>query len=218
MRIIKPSAELLWITPNAEQVIELAARTCYKSEDKITTESSAELIRKLIKSGHHAMIEHASASIRFICDRGVTHELVRHRLPSYAQESTRYCNYGKDKFGNEITVIYPYELIDNVLAHNAWTRACMSAEEEYLRMIELKVPPQIARSVLPNCLKTEIVCTANLREWRHIFTLRTSKAAHPQIKEIMLMALSILNKECPVVFEDIVKPLMDSGDLVCLNS
>lgn len=218
MRIVRPSAELLWITPDAEQMIELAARTCYKSEDKITTESSKELIRKLIKSGHHAMIEHASASLRFVCDRGVSHEFVRHRPPSYAQESTRYCNYSIDKFGNEITVIYPPGLENNLLAHNAWTRACMSAEEEYLRMIELKIPPQIASSVLPNCLKTELVCTTNLREWRHIFSLRTSKAAHPQIKEIMLMALSILNKQCPIVFEDIVNPLIDSGDLVCLNS
>jgi thymidylate synthase (FAD) len=201
MKIVKPGVELIWITPNAEQMIELAARTCYKSEDKITSDSSSALINKLVANGHHAMLEHASASLKFVCDRGVTHEFVRHRLCAYAQESTRYCNYGKDKFGNEITVIEPPGL-DNV-SQEAWAEACALSEEAYLEMLEHGCSPQIARSVLPTCLKTEIVCTANLREWRHIFTLRTSAAAHPQIKEVMAIALHIMQAECPTVFGDI---------------
>jgi thymidylate synthase (FAD) len=155
--------------------------------------------------GHHAMLEHASASIKFICDRGVTHELVRHRLCAYAQESTRYCNYGASKFGNEITVIQPpgldQEHTDRRL--HLWLDSMHKAEYTYLQMLEEGIPPQIARSVLPTCLKTEIVCTANLREWRHIFSLRLSNKAHPQIKEIMRVALALLKMECPTIFADI---------------
>jgi thymidylate synthase (FAD) len=211
MKIVKPSAELLWITPDAELQIERAARTCYKSEDKMTVDSAAALITRLIKSGHHAMLEHASASFKFVCDRGVTHELVRHRLCAYAQESTRYCNYGKEKFGNEITVIKPPGLkeINDPLDPDRdtlmrWYNACMDAEFSYLELLKNNVPPQIARSVLPTCLKTEIVCTANLREWRHIFSLRLSSAAHPQIREIMYPASEILYHHCPSVFNDIM--------------
>ena len=205
MKIVQPSAELLWITPDAEQMIELAARTCYKSEDKINADSSTALIRKLVKSGHHAMLEHASASIRFVCDRGVANELVRHRLCAFAQESTRYVNYSSGKFGSEITVIQPpgLDVEVNTTRRELWKDVCTTAEARYLDLIDDKVPPQIARSVLPTCLKTEIVCTTNLREWRHIFTLRLAKAAHPQIREVMVIALDILKKECPVVFEDI---------------
>jgi thymidylate synthase (FAD) len=210
MKIVKPSAELLWITPDAELQIERVARTCYKSEDKMTGDSAAALITRLIKSGHHAMLEHASASFKFVCDRGVTHELVRHRLCAYAQESTRYCNYGANKFGNEITVIEPPGLRaplvngqHNVI-YDAWWFACQDAEKKYLQMLEAGIPPQIARSVLPTCLKTEIVCTANLREWRHIFSLRLSNAAHPQIREIMYPALETLYHHCRNVFNDIM--------------
>ena len=210
MKIIKPCAELLWITPDAELQIERAARTCYKSEDKMTGDSAAALITRLIKSGHHAMLEHASASFKFVCDRGVTHELVRHRLCAYAQESTRYCNYGANKFGNEITVIEPPNLSTfdggdrGISSHSVWALSCEQAERTYLDLIERGVPPQIARSVLPTCLKTEIVCTANLREWRHIFSLRLSSAAHPQIREIMYPALETLCHHCRNVFNDIM--------------
>lgn len=202
MKIVKPSTELLWITPDAELQIERAARTCYKSEDKMTGDSAAALITRLIKSGHHAMLEHASASFKFVCDRGVTHELVRHRLCAYAQESTRYCNYGADRFGNEITVIEPPGL--EKVQGNVWELACKHAEQSYLSLLDQGIPPQIARSVLPTCLKTEIVCTANLREWRHIFSLRLSSAAHPQIREIMYPALETLYHHCRNVFNDIM--------------
>jgi len=183
------------------QVIEKAGRTCYKSEDKMTPGSSARLVRQLLQSKHESVIEHASASFRFITDRGVTHELVRHRLASFSQESTRYCNYGKDKFGSEITVVRPVGVVG--LALDIWHQGCLATEKAYFLMLESGATPQIARSVLPNSLKTEIVVTANLREWRHIFTLRTAKAAHPQMRELAQQALDIMRGELPVLFEDI---------------
>lgn len=201
MKIIKPSVKLIWVTPNAEKIIERAGRVCYKSEDLITEESSTKFIQNIIKRGHEAVLEHASASLLFICDRGVSHELVRHRLASYCQESTRYCNYSKDKFNNELTFIEPLSLDSTTKV--IWENACKYSELCYLDMIKFGSSPQMARSVLPNSLKTEIICTANLREWRHILKLRTSEFAHPQIREVMGMAKEILKKECPNIFKDI---------------
>jgi thymidylate synthase (FAD) len=214
MKIIKPSVELLWITPNAEKIIERAGRVCYKSEDLITEESSKKFIENILKRGHEAVIEHAGASLLFICDRGVTHEIVRHRLVSYCQESTRYCNYSKDKFGNELTFIQPCFFRDEDIEKTqegydidmklvVWKTAMKEAEEYYKSMINLGSTPQEARSVLPNSLKTEIVCTTNFREWKHILKLRTSSAAHPQIREVMEIAKEILKEECPTVFGDL---------------
>jgi len=215
MKIIKPSVALLWITPDAEKMIERAGRVCYKSEDLITDESSAKFIQNIIKRGHEAVLEHASASLLFICDRGVTHELVRHRLVGYCQESTRYCNYSKDKFGNELTYIDPCfwneldisNLPDSCYEDNPkrklWEETLQMIEKNYLRLINLGATPQEARSILPNSLKTEIVVTANMREWRYILKLRTSSAAHPQIKEVMDIAKMILKENCPNVFGDI---------------
>lgn len=196
MKILKQSAELLWITENAEQIIERAGRTCYKSEDRITLDSSGAFIKRILESGHESVIEHASASILFICDRGVSHELVRHRLASYSQESTRYCTYESG-----ITVIEPPGL--NVEESRIWIHHCEQAELNYQKLLRLGCAAQIARSVLPTCLKTEIVTTTNLREWRHIFRLRRSSKAHPQIKEIMDSAYLLLNKQCPNVFGDL---------------
>jgi len=202
MQIIKSDVNLIWITPNAEKVIELAGRTCYKSEDAITEDSCVKFIEMLMSRKHESVLEHACACLKFICDRGVSHELVRHRLASYSQESTRYCNYGKKKFGNEITVIEPPGLTER--GKSEWRTCCIFAEKYYLELLNEGTAPQIARSVLPTCLKTEIVVTANLREWRHILRLRRSKAAHPQIKEIMDIAFEILYKECPNVFGDLL--------------
>ncbi len=199
MREVNSSATLLSITPDAEQLIERCGRVCYKSEDKITPDSAAKFIQMIIKRGHYSVLEHASATILFVCDRGVTHELVRHRLAAYSQESTRYCNYGKDKFGG-VSFIQPPNLSGT--SRLLWQGACVNAEQTYLTMIENGIAPQIARSILPNCLKTEIAMTANLREWRHVFKLRTASTAHPQIRMIMYPALSFLKKECPNVFAD----------------
>lgn len=224
MQIVKQSWEFL-NEPKGEQVlqlIEIAGRTCYKSEDKITPESSRTFVKKLIDSGHHAMIEHGSISVKMVTDRGVTHEIVRHRIASYAQESTRYCNYSKDKFGNELTVILPvwfYGMFPTIESDNAqkriqymrWKNACESAEFSYLTLLDAGQSAQEARSVLPNSLKTEIVMTANPREWRHFFTLRASKAAHPQMRALALDMLQGFKNTIPVLFDDIY-PEVKNGD------
>jgi thymidylate synthase (FAD) len=205
MQVIEPYFEILHM-PAGDFIIkhiEQAARTCYKSEDKITDASAEKLIRSLIKSGHHSVLEHASISVRIVCDRGISHEIVRHRLCSFSQESTRYANYAKDKFGNEITVIKPFFWDEASEAYQEWFAAMKAAEKVYLRLIQMGASAQEARSVLPNSLKTEIVVTANIREWRHIFKLRCGKASHPQIRQSMLPILAEFNQQMPVLFEDI---------------
>lgn len=187
MKIIEPSVEVLHITPRAARLVELAGRTCYKSEDGITPESSEAFIQKLLKTGHESVIEHAGMTVRFVCDRGVSIELVRHRLASYSQESTRYCNYAKDKFGGGLTLIRPCFLDISSVEFLTWRRAMQEAENTYLAMLKMGLSPQEARTVLPSSLKTEVVMTANMREWRHVIRLRCSRAAHPQIRQVMLM-------------------------------
>lgn len=209
MKIIKPSVEIL--TPfNADhngmdilKNIERAGRVCYKSEDKITDDSCVEFIRKIIARGHEAVLEHESITVKFIVDRGVSHEIVRHRLASYCQESTRYCNYSKDGFGNEITVIEPCFLEEDSNCYTFWKQGCEYAEKTYFDLLLSGCMPQEARSVLPNSLKTEVVMTANLREWRHFLNLRCSKAAHPQMREVAIDLLHQLRVQIPVVFDDI---------------
>ena len=204
MKIVEPSVSLEWITPMPLQAIERAGRVCYKSEDKITEGSAEKFCKMIYQKGHESVVEHAVASIRIVCDRGVSHEIVRHRLASYSQESTRYCNYSKDKFGNEITVIEPPDLTDG--QRTMWVVGVMGAESAYFSMIENGSTPQIARSILPNCLKTELVMTANFREWRHFIHLRTSSAAHPQMRQIAEMVKTTLAHECPFVFaQELVK-------------
>lgn len=205
MKIIKPAFEIL--TPiNREYMlkqIEAVARTCYKSEDKITDESAPKMVKGLIKSHHTAMLEHEHISVKFICDRGVSHEIVRHRLASYAQESTRYCNYSSGKHGNEITVIEPFFFKEGTPEYYAWYSACEFSERMYMGLLNMGRSPQEARSVLPNSLKTEIVVTMNLREWIHFFNLRvlgTTGAPHPQIKESALPVLAAFAEALPEVF------------------
>lgn len=193
--------------------IEIAGRTCYKSEEKITSDSSKEFVRKMLASGHHAMIEFAMIPpVKVITDRGVSHEIVRHRLFSYAQESTRYCNYGKDKFGNEITVVLPVWFMDDYATTSAtlwsnsyhlWLNATEAAEGYYMNLLSDKQSPQQARSVLPNSLKTEINICGNAREWRHFFKLRCSKAAHPQMRELARDMLYGFATAIPILFDDL---------------
>lgn len=183
--------------------IELAGRTCYKSELNITNFSAVEFVAMIIKKGHLSVIEHISFTVRFIFDRGVSHEIVRHRLSSFSQESTRYCNYSKDKHNNQINVIDIFPHLKNKQSLDIWTTAMINAEISYLRLIELGESPQIARSVLPNSLKTEIVVTANLRQWHLIFTQRTAKSAHPQMKEVLQPLLLEIKNKIPIIFDDI---------------
>lgn len=206
MKIIEPSFEILNVKSredgdNLLKIIELAGRTCYKSEDKITADSSKIFAQNILKSGHESVIEHVNISVRIICDRGVSHEIVRHRMASYSQESTRYCNYCKDKFNNEISVIRPPAME----AHQAtaWFLAMEYAEKAYFEMIKWGASAQIARSVLPNSLKTELVMTANPRSWRNFFRLRTSIKAHPQIREIAVPMLAQFKEYMPALFGDI---------------
>jgi len=185
------------------QHLELCGRVCYKSEDKVTDTSADKFLAGIIKRGHEAVIEHYSITVKFICDRGVSHELVRHRLASYCQESTRYCNYSKDGFGNEITVIEPCYLEKDSPSYVIWKNLCQCSEYAYLEMLKKGNSPQEARAVLPNSLKTEIVMTTNIREWRHFFKLRCSLAAHPQMREVACELLKEFQSKIPVLFDDI---------------
>ncbi|MEL7639288.1 MAG: FAD-dependent thymidylate synthase [Solidesulfovibrio sp.] len=205
MKIVSPSFEVMEL-PNGNDLlrkIEAAGRTCYKSEDKVTETSSADFAKKLMKLGHLSVIEHVSATVRITCDRGVSHEIVRHRLASYSQESTRYANYSNKKFGGEISVVKPPFWDQNSHEYNLWVEAMENSEKAYLNLIKMGASPQQARSVLPNSLKTEIVVTCNIREWRHIFTLRCDKAAHPQMREIMIPLLTHFKTNIPILFDDI---------------
>ena len=210
MLLIKPSAEILYVSPNALELIEAAGRTCYKSEDKITADSAPKFAAMVMKRGHESVIEHATASVRFICDRGVSHEIVRHRLASYSQESTRYCDY---KGGHVTFIIPPWVSVEpcetanatsaKSMADTVWMQSVLQAEETYKYLRKLGWLPEQARSVLPNSLKTEIVMTANVREWRHFFKLRTSSAAHPQMREVAIPLLEEMRKRIPVIFDAI---------------
>lgn len=233
MRLIRPSYEILSIVKGEEILknIELAGRTCYKSEDKITGDSARKFVQMIVHDKkHESVIEHEKVTVKVICDRGVSHEIVRHRIASYSQESTRYCNYSKDKFNNQITYIIPlwldipegeynevllnengeffkpieynYELFN--WPENYWLHNIFYSEKSYKYLTtELNWQPQQARSVLPNSLKTEIVITYNLREWRHFFKMRTSKAAHPQMREIACPMLDEFKELIPIIFDDI---------------
>lgn len=205
MKIINANVE--FITPIDGAAIlkrlEQCGRVCYKSEAKITDTSAPAFVAGIIKRGHEAVLEHCSFTVKFICDRGVSHEIVRHRLASYCQESTRYCNYSKEGFGSEITVIEPCFLKTGTEGWEMWQKACEMAEWRYFKLLDFGCSPQEARSVLPNSLKTEVVMTANIREWRHFLKLRCSKAAHPQMREVALILLEKVHELIPVCFDDI---------------
>lgn len=205
MKIIKPGIE--FITPIRGDMIlkrlEECGRVCYKSEDHITDDSAPKFVAGIIKRGHEAVLEHCSFTVKFICDRGVSHEIVRHRLASYCQESTRYCNYSKGDFDSQITVIAPCYLNKGTFAYDEWEKACKRSEEAYFNLLNWGLSPQEARAVLPNSLKTEVVMTANVREWRHFLKLRCSKAAHPQMREVATRLLKELKERVPICFDDI---------------
>ena len=205
MKIIVASFEILdSVIPEVTMKnIETYGRVCYKSENIITAESADPFIRKLIKSGHESVIEHEKITVKIICDRGVTHEIVRHRIASYSQESTRYCNYAQDKFGNELTFIRPCFWEKDSKPYAIWAGQMQQVEQSYLDLIALGASPEQARSILPNSLKTEIVVTMNLREWRHFFKLRTSKRAHSQMREVSIPLLGKMKELLPAVFDDI---------------
>ena len=202
MKIVKASAEIINYTPMLEATIERSGRVCYKSEDRITEDSAAKFIARLQESKHESVLEHGSITVLVTCDRGISHELVRHRIASFSQESTRYCNYSKDKFSEEITVIDIEGAFPDMgkFQYDAWKDAMYRAEATYFDMIADGASPQLARSVLPNSLKTEIVITANPREWLHIFRMRTSIQAHPQAREVMVPLQHQFQELWPSIF------------------
>lgn len=183
--------------------IESCGRVCYKSEGKIGEGCAEKFVAGLIKRGHEAVLEHASITVKFVVDRGVSHEIVRHRIASYCQESTRYCNYSKDNFGSEITFIIPEYLEYKSEGWKTWKTAMKVCEDTYFKLLDIGLTPQEARAVLPNSLKTEVVMTANLREWRTFFKLRCANAAHPQMREVTRPLLEEFKSLIPVVFDDI---------------
>ncbi len=205
MKIIAPYHEIISKIDGAEMLrnIELCGRVCYKSEDRITDGSAEKFVGMILKSGHESVLEHEKITVRFVCDRGVTHEIVRHRIASYSQESTRYCNYSKDKFGGEITFIRPCFWAEDDEKFAVWKETMQSIEDSYVKLISLGAKPEEARSILPNSVKTEIMVTMNLREWRHFFKLRTAERAHPQIREVAIPLLNELKGLVPVIFDDI---------------
>lgn len=235
MILVKPSFSILTdLTVLRDQLktIELAGRTCYKSEDRMDENSYVPFVDKICnKYEHESVIEHSSLTVKFIIDRGVSHELVRHRLAAFSQESTRYCNYTKDKFSGHVTFIIPEwltsalspfaednsimpdRILDDMLLEKnvdgnalVWVNAMNDAERSYNLLIGNGWTPQQARAVLPNSLKTEIVVTANFREWRHILKMRTSVKAHPQMREVMVPLLDKLKESVPVIFDNINLP------------
>jgi len=236
MKVIKPSF-IFEDEVDGEKILknlERYGRICYKSEDKITSDSAKRFVKNIIKRGHLSIIEHEKVTVRIICDRGISHEIVRHRVASYSQESTRYCNYVKGKYGGEITTIEPFffpkdapqksveypsqwwndDDIDvqpfitkkrwlYLNEFDVWFMAGLFTEWAYSILInKFGRTPEEARSVLPNSLKTEIIVTYNLREWRHFFEMRCSRGAHPQIREIVIPLLQEFQKRIPVIFDD----------------
>jgi len=205
VKIAAPKVEVL--TPLDGDAIlkhlELCARNCYKSEDKITEDSARQMVRKLLELGHEAMIEHYNLTVKLTCDMGVYKDLTRHRHVSYAIESTRYCNYSKGKFGNELTVMKPCHIKEGTLEYQIWLSTMETIEKNYNAMAELGCKPDQLRMLLPHSIKADVIMTANLREWRHIFKLRCAPAAHPTVQEVMKMLLGTLKREIPVIFDDI---------------
>ncbi|MHA1733816.1 MAG: FAD-dependent thymidylate synthase [Promethearchaeota archaeon] len=214
VRVVEPSFEVLYPRPlDGNQILELveiAGRTCYKSEGRISEGSAAKFVKMIVGRGHESVIEHATVTVKIVTSRGVTHELVRHRLAAYSQESTRYIAYDSEAQEREVKVVRPYWWDEGGTdpeklrgARWAWAEQVVSAERGYKRMRRLGFPPQAARGLLPIDVKTEIVATYNLREWRHVFKLRTSPAAHPDIRKVMGAILEHFKEKIPVVFDDL---------------
>lgn len=206
MKLIKPKVEILDRLDERAAIGRIAtvARTCYKSENMRTADRDYALVKRLIDSKHDAMLEFVDVTVKFTTDRAIANELVRHRMASYAQESTRYCNYGKDKFGNELTFIEPSQGVND-----DWIEAMKQAEKAYLLLVADGWTAEQARSVLPLCTKTEINMKANLREWRHFFKLRCSKHAHPDMRVLALDLLKQMHDKLPVIFDDLYKQFYD---------
>ena len=220
MKIIDPTFEMVYVpdTTSAYWQIATAMRNCYRAELNAMPATDEELIEKAMKRGHMSVIEFASASFNIICDRGVTHELVRHRLASYAQESTRYCNYAGEKFGRELTFIRPSWVVkdpeaatDTSLKYEIWLKQMASAEAAYMELLDAGASAQEARAVLPNSLAAKIAMNCNFREWIHVFRLRCDMPAHPDMRTTMWPILNFMVERFPAVFSKVHNWLVDKG-------
>lgn len=205
VKIVSPSIEV--ITPlDGDYILkhlERCARNCYKSEDKITSDSAQKMIKKLIDLGHEAMIEHFSVTVKLTTDVGAYKDLTRHRHASFAIESTRFCNYSKGKYGNELTFMKPSNMEEGTPVYNIWYQTMLDIEKHYLNMAAEGAAVDQLRMLLPHSTKADVFMTANLREWRHIFKLRCAPATHPSVREIMTMLLNEFRSQLPVLFDDI---------------
>lgn len=214
MKIVKPYWSMSAMTEGEPiklmKHLEAMGRICYQSGDAVTDDSYKQFLRSIIKRGHEAVLEHATVTALIICDRGISHELVRHRIASYCQESTRYCNYSKGRFGNEITVVAPTFINETDGVRYIWKHACEAAEAAYFDLLAEGATPQQARDVLPTSLKTQIAVTMNIREWRHFFKLRCSPAAHPDMVALACRGLIEFYNRFPVLFEDVYQEVFSN--------
>ena len=218
MKIIDPSFTFIAQPDRATAYnrIAEAMRNCYRAELNAMPKTDEELVELAIKRGHYSVIEFASVAVNIVCDRGVTHELVRHRIASYAQESTRYCNYAGEKFGRELTFVRPSWAQGNGMStakYKFWLEAMEYAEKSYMNMLDNLAMPQEARAVLPNSLATKIAVHANLREWAHIFKLRCDLPAHPDMRQTMKPILLAMLDEYPHIFQPVHNWLSQKGAL-----
>ncbi len=204
MKIIDPTIQVEKV--DYKQVmknLERACRTCYRSEGKITEESYKTLLKNCINRGHESILEHEKVTIRMLCDIGVYKDLTRHRIASFSIESTRYCNYGKDKFDNQIKFIKPVNMEEGTELYNKWYDTCKIIEQNYIEMSKLEATPDQLRMMLPHSTAAEVTMTANIREWKHIFSLRCTKHTHPAVEQLMIPLLLKFKKEMPEIFDNV---------------
>lgn len=204
MKIIEPIIQVEKV--DYKQImknLERACRTCYRSEGKITEESYKTLLKNCINRGHESILEHEKITIRMVCDIGVYKDLTRHRIASFSIESTRYCNYGKDKFDNQIKFIKPVNMEEGTELYEKWYNTCKIIEENYIEMSKMEATPDQLRMLLPHSTAAEVTMTANIREWKHIFSLRCTKHTHPAVEQLMIPLLFKFKKEMPEIFDSI---------------
>ena len=212
MKIVE--AQITQITPlNGRAMlkqIEEIARTCYRSEDKITADgkSAEQIVKALVNAGHWAMLEHATISMRYLSNIAAYKDLTRHRHGSYAIESTRWCSYNKGKFGSEIKFLDPVEIPKDSLKYQVWLNSMEQAETNYMNLASMGAKPDELSLVLPQSTAAEFVITANLREWNHIFRLRAVGHSRPCVQQIMQPTLAMFHKEIPIVFDDVYNKMV----------
>jgi len=202
MKLIEPKIEIENVDyKKIMKNLERACRTCYRSEEKISEESYKTLLKNCITRGHESILEHEKITVRLTCDIGVYKDLTRHRHASFSIESTRYCNYGKDKFDNEIKFIKPVNLNEGTEAYNEWYKICNFIEEAYIKMSKIGATPDQMRMILPHSTAAEVTMTANIREWKHILSLRCTKHTHPAVEQVMIPILLHFKKNMPEIFD-----------------